>query len=122
MKIKIDDYAHNRILVKNLLKVKGNDSYKHIASEFSVVSGCPVFVTYYFIGEEIGFNDWIIQRMVSLAKFYNYSKVESNKDQGFSVGFDKRILLGQNIEEEKVETEKPKKTRRKKNDAVQSDN
>lgn len=114
MKVSIDDYSHNRILVKNLLKRKGIDNYKNIASEFAVTSGCPVFVVYYYIGEEIGFNDWIIERMQKLAKFYTYTSIESTKDQGFSVGIDKNTLLGYN-EVNKVE-EKPKKVRRKKDD------
>lgn len=113
MKIRIDDYAFNRPFVKKLLEIKG-DKYRQAVSEFAVTSGCPVFAVYYFIGEEIGFDEWIIERMVGLAKFYGYTKIESNKDQGFSVGFDKNILLGHNKEEEKVEETKPKKKRVKK--------
>jgi hypothetical protein len=115
LKISIDDYSHNRILVKNLLKRKGVDNYKNIASEFAVTSGCPVFVVYYYIAEEIGFNEWILERMQKLAKFYSYTSIESTKDQGFSIGFDKNILLGYN--DVKKEEEKPKRTRRKKNDS-----
>lgn len=114
MKIKIDDYAFNRPLVKNLLNRKGMDSYKDIASEFAVTSGCPIFVVYYFIGEIIGYNEWIVDRMQKIAKFYNYSSIESKQDQGFSVEFDKNLLLGHNGV--KKEVEKPKRQRRKKDD------
>lgn len=93
MKINIDDYSHNRKYVLNLLERKGRDSYKYIASEFAVTSGCPVFVVYYFIGEQIGFNEWIIDRMQKLAGFYGYTKIESKNDQGFSINQDKEILL-----------------------------
>ena len=75
MKVEIEQYAANRKLVKNLLQRKGNDSYKDIASEFSVTASIPVFVTYFYIGEIIGFNPWIVQRMKALSKFYGYTEI-----------------------------------------------
>lgn len=75
MKIDIEQYAQNRILVRNLVDRKGVDSYKDIASEFAVTASVPVFVVYYYIAEIVGFNDWIIARMKSLSQFYGYTEV-----------------------------------------------
>lgn len=96
MEIKIDDYAYNRKLVDLLIKKKGEDKYQEFASEFAVVSCCPIFVVYYFIGEIRGFDEWTVTRMKSLAKFYGYTLVSSTTDEGHSIGFDKTIFLERN--------------------------
>jgi len=93
VKINVDDYSYNRVLVESLIKRKGAHNYKEIASEYAVVACCPVFVVYYFIGEQLGFDDWTIKRMQSIAKFYQYTSVESKNDVGFSIGFDKNQFL-----------------------------
>lgn len=80
MKIEIEQYSENRVFVQNLIDRKGVDSYKDIASEFAVISAIPVFVVYFYIGEIIGFNPWIIERMKALSKFYGYTEVVSDFD------------------------------------------
>lgn len=50
------------------------------APEFAITSGIPIFTTYFFIGEIIGFSDKMLVRMKALAKFYGYTKIQANTD------------------------------------------
>ena len=75
MKLKIEEHAHCRHLVKALVKKKGVDNYMNYASEFAVSAGVPIFTTYFYIGEIVGYTPQIIERMKDLAKFYGYTEI-----------------------------------------------
>jgi hypothetical protein len=32
-------------------------------------------VAYYYVAEIVGFNDWIIERMAAIQKFYGYTEI-----------------------------------------------
>jgi hypothetical protein len=34
-----------------------------------------VYVAYYYVAEIVGFNDWIVERMAAIYKFYGYTEV-----------------------------------------------
>lgn len=93
MKLKIDEYGYNRTYVKEWIRKKGADRYQEIASEFAVIANCPIFAVYWFMGELIGFDEWTIERMQSISKFYQYSEIISDNDIGHSVGLDREQFL-----------------------------
>jgi uncharacterized membrane protein (DUF485 family) len=74
----MEDHAPSRILIKKLIDRKGEDAYKDFAPEFAVIAGIPVFTVYFYIGEIIGFNPWLITRMKAVSKFYGYTEIISD--------------------------------------------
>jgi hypothetical protein len=45
------------------------------APEFAITAGIPIFTTYYFIGEIVGFTPQLLTRMKAIAKFYGYTEI-----------------------------------------------
>lgn len=43
-----------------------------------MTAGIPIFTTYFYIGEIIGFDPWMVTRMKALAKFYRYTEITAN--------------------------------------------
>lgn len=93
MKINMDDYKHNRQLIKTMLETKDVNNYKELATNYAVGAGCPIMATYYFMGELLGFSDELVGRMQDYAKFYGYTGIVSKNDIGHSVGIDKELLI-----------------------------
>ncbi len=50
------------------------------APEFAITAGIPVFTTYFYIGEIIGFTPQLITRMKAISKFYGYTEIVVESD------------------------------------------
>jgi hypothetical protein len=50
------------------------------APEFAIVAGIPIFTTYFYIGEILGFSPKMVTRMKAIAKFYGYTGIETKTD------------------------------------------
>lgn len=81
MKIEIEQYADHRPRIKALLDRKGHHNFKDIASEYAALSAISVYVAYYYVGEIVGFNEWITKRMGAIYKFYGYTEVIKKKEK-----------------------------------------
>ena len=75
MKLDLSDYVAHREAVYSTLNNRGHGEYKSVSSMYSATSACPIFVVYLYIGELIGYNEWIIERLESVAKFYDYTEI-----------------------------------------------
>ena len=75
MKLDIEEYAGHRVFIKIELDKKGHDKYQEIASYYSALSSIPVYCAYYYIGEIVGFDSWLIIRMDEISKFYGYTEI-----------------------------------------------
>ena len=42
---------------------------------YAATSACPIFVVYLYIGEVIGYNEWLMKSLDSVAKFYDYTEI-----------------------------------------------
>jgi hypothetical protein len=42
---------------------------------YAATSACPIFVVYLYIGEVIGYNEWLMTSLDSVAKFYDYTEI-----------------------------------------------
>ena len=63
-----------------LVKRKGEKHYTEYAGDFACSAGVPIFTTYFFLGEIIGFSPEMIERMKGYAKFYAYTRIVANTD------------------------------------------
>ena len=45
------------------------------APEFAITAGIPVFTTYFYIGEIVGFTPTLLTRMKAISKFYGYTEI-----------------------------------------------
>lgn len=48
--------------------------------EFAITAGIPIFTTYFFVGEIVGFTPTLLTRMKALAKFYGYTEILANSE------------------------------------------
>jgi len=50
------------------------------APEFAITAGIPIFTTYFYIGEIVGFTPQILTRMKAISKFYSYTEIIADFD------------------------------------------
>lgn len=75
MKLNLDDYKVHRTAVHTMLNTRGHDEYRNVASLYSATSACPIFVVYLHVGELIGYNEWIMKNLSTVANFYDYTEI-----------------------------------------------
>lgn len=75
IKLKIEDHAYCRPLIKALVERKGVYRYMEYAPDFAITAGIPIFTTYFYIAEIVGFTPQILERMKSISKFYGYTEI-----------------------------------------------
>ena len=75
MKLDIDEYKAHREPVRLTLAARGHDAHQSIASMYAATGACPIFVVYLFVGEIVGYNEWLMKQMLSVASFYDYRQI-----------------------------------------------
>lgn len=75
MKLNIDEYKVHRESVATTLATRGQQEFKNVCSMYAATGACPVFVVYLFVGEIIGFDDWLMESLHRMAQFYDYNEI-----------------------------------------------
>ena len=73
MKIDVELYRINKPgFIQFYLDKKDHHDIGYITSMMACVTHVPCYVVYYYIGEEFGFSEEILNGMESLKRFYEY--------------------------------------------------
>jgi hypothetical protein len=75
MKLNLDEYKAHREPVKLTLATRGDGEFKSVSAMYAATGACPIFVVYLHIGELIGYNEWLMDRLHAMAKFYDYTDI-----------------------------------------------
>lgn len=75
MKLNLDDYKAHREAVKTTLATRGASEYVSVSAMYAATGACPIFVVYLYVGELIGYNEWLMKSLHNMAKFYDYTEI-----------------------------------------------
>ena len=76
MKININHYRSGKTLLIHYLSMFPNTPKSRLMAEFSATQGLPLIICYYFLGEIIGFNDEIKDKINDFKKYYKIEHME----------------------------------------------
>jgi hypothetical protein len=75
MKLNLDEYSAHREPVKLTLATRGEREFISVSAMYAATGACPIFVVYLYIGELIGYNEWLMERLRKMAEFYDYTEI-----------------------------------------------
>jgi hypothetical protein len=75
MRLNLDEYSAHRNPIKLTLTTRGEKEFASVSAMYAATGACPIFVVYLHVGELIGYNDWLMERLHKMAEFYDYTEI-----------------------------------------------